>query len=196
MEAKNFGSVETTLGALLSSGAHGEAVEVALREVGPAVRRFLRSRLRDDDLAADAYSVFCAKVWRHLGTYRGDAPFRCWAFRVASNAARSVRADSWNRLAQRLDDRGAEGWASEDATEPSWLREERRARVLTAIRDRLRPEEQELIRLRIDDELRWDEAARLLTARGERVDAVTLRKRFERVKATLRTLVTQAAAEA
>jgi RNA polymerase sigma-70 factor (ECF subfamily) len=186
--------IEERIATLLARGEYVLAVELAIRDVGPGVRRFLRATLRDEDLAADAYSLFSEKVWRHLGTFRAEAAFRSWAFRVAANAARSVRDDAWHRLARRLEDDPAPAATVEHGVEAPWRVEEQRARALALLRARLRPEEQELVVLRVDRALPWDDAARVLAGRGQRVDVPTLRKRFERVKATLRTLALQDAA--
>ena len=43
--------------------------------------------LRDPDDAAEATQEAYIKVWRGLGSFRGDAMFTTWLYRVASNAA-------------------------------------------------------------------------------------------------------------
>ena len=43
--------------------------------------------LRDPDDAAEATQDTYVKVWRNLGSFRGDAMFTTWLYRVAANAA-------------------------------------------------------------------------------------------------------------
>lgn len=43
--------------------------------------------LRDPDDAAEATQETYIKVWRGLGSFRGDAMFTTWLYRVAANAA-------------------------------------------------------------------------------------------------------------
>lgn len=43
--------------------------------------------LRDPDDAAEATQETYIKVWRNLGSFRGDALFTTWLYRVAANAA-------------------------------------------------------------------------------------------------------------
>jgi RNA polymerase sigma-70 factor, ECF subfamily len=58
---------------------------------------------------------------------------------------------------------------------------------LRALRDELKPEDRELLVLRLDRELEWPEIALILGT-----DAATLRKRFERLKEKLRTMAQRA----
>jgi RNA polymerase sigma-70 factor, ECF subfamily len=64
-------------------GAWKELVESTHREVYSLCLRILR----DPDDAAEATQDAYLKAWRGLKTFRGDAMFTTWLYRVATNAA-------------------------------------------------------------------------------------------------------------
>ena len=76
----------------------GELIEKALagqaecfmvlvdRHIG-AVKKCLRSILRNQSDAEDALQEVLLKVWRHLSTFRAESSFRTWITRVAINEA-------------------------------------------------------------------------------------------------------------
>ncbi len=65
--------------------------ETAWRHLVEATQRDVYSLclriLRDPDDAAEATQDAYLKVWRGLGSFRGDAAFTTWLYRVAANAA-------------------------------------------------------------------------------------------------------------
>jgi RNA polymerase sigma-70 factor (ECF subfamily) len=63
--------------------AWAELVEATHREVYSLCLRILR----DPDDAAEATQDAYLKAWRALGTFRGDAMFTTWMYRVAANSA-------------------------------------------------------------------------------------------------------------
>ena len=60
---------------------------------------------------------------------------------------------------------------------------------LEVLRAELTAEDPTLLALRLDQELTWDEVAEVLSVEGRAVDAATLRKRYERIKARLAVIV-------
>jgi RNA polymerase sigma-70 factor (ECF subfamily) len=180
-------TVDARIADLLERKDYREAAELGFRELGPKIFGYLRSVLRDDELAADAYSVFSEHVWQNIHRFRGEAAFRTWAFRIAWNTAITIRQDAWRRLGRRLDG----DLASRLRTGPetvSALRIERHRVGLTRLRAMLTSEEQTLLTLRIDQQMLWNEVAYVLSSGGDTIDAPALRKRFERLKERLRLL--------
>jgi hypothetical protein len=57
-----------------------------------------------------------------------------------------------------------------------------RREALRRLREALDPDDQQLLSLRLDRELEWEELAQLLSEDGPPVTAAALRKRFERLK--------------
>jgi RNA polymerase sigma factor (sigma-70 family) len=73
-----------------------ELVEATYREVYSLCLRILRN----PDDAAEATQDAYLKAWRGLKSFRGDAQFTTWLYRVAANAALSrqrTRARRWDR---------------------------------------------------------------------------------------------------
>ena len=173
---------------LLRSGDVSAAATEALRGHGPEILRFLRSVLRDEDDAADAFSHFAENLWRGLSTFRGQSSLRTWAFRIAWNAARTLRHDAWHRRGRRFATGEASRIAEEIRTKTA-VRVERQRDELEALRQGLTAEDQTLLALRLDREFSWEEIAEVLSAGGERVQALALMKRFERLKKRLAEMV-------
>ncbi len=156
----------------------------ALRALGPSMLRYLRSMLRDEDAAVDAFSQFAENLWKGLATFRWDSSLRTWAFRLAYNAALNVRAEAWRRRARPF----ATGEASRIAEEvrtKTVIRVERQRQALDVLREALTDDERSLLALRVDQGLSWAEIAAVVSSEGRPVDANTLTKRFERLKERL-----------
>ncbi|HYN36660.1 MAG TPA: RNA polymerase sigma factor, partial [Actinomycetota bacterium] len=83
------GSDETVTPELIERCKAGD--ESAWRSLVEATQRDVYTLclriLRDPDDAAEATQETYVKVWRGLGSFRGDAMFTTWLYRVASNAA-------------------------------------------------------------------------------------------------------------
>jgi RNA polymerase sigma-70 factor (ECF subfamily) len=166
---------------LLTAGDPSSAAELAIRELGPPVIRFVRSSLRDEELAADAFSEFAEDLWKGLSSFRGDASVRTWAFRVAWHAVLRVRNDAWQRRRTPISQGPASALANRMLTATPIVLE-RQARALDSVRARLSIEEQSLLALRVDQELSWAEVAEVLASEGEQVQVDALMKRFQRLK--------------
>jgi RNA polymerase sigma-70 factor, ECF subfamily len=174
-------TVEERIQSLLAGGDTRGAAAEAIRGFGPRILGYLRSVLRDDGDAQEAFSVFAEHLWRGIGTFRGEASFRTWAFKIAWHAALGVRDDAWRRLGRRFETSEASRLAEEVRTR-SGLRVERQRQALDVLRDALTPEEQTLLALRVDQRLAWDDIADVLSTEEAPVEAAALRKRFERLK--------------
>ncbi len=175
---------EARIRALLESGDHAGAATAAIQEYGPQVLRYLRSLLRDEDDANDAFSVFAENVWRGLAGWRGEGSVRAWAFKLGWNAAMNLRNEAWRRRGRRFFTGEASALAEEIRTR-SHLKVERQRQVLDRLRESLDVEDLSLLTLRVDQKLAWAEIAEILSDGGERVEPTTLMKRYERLKARL-----------
>ena len=180
--------VEAHVQELLASGDLRGAATAAIQGFGPKVLGYLRSILRDDNDAADAFSHFAEDLWRGIGSYRGEAAFKTWAYKLAWCAAMHVRSDTYRRLGRRLESGEASKLALDVRTR-SVVRDEIQRRGLDKLRATLTPEEQTLLFLRLDQQLEWNEVAVVLSGDGEVVEAATVRKRYERLKTDLARLV-------
>jgi len=176
--------IEARIGELLAAGDRPGAATAAIQEFGPPVLRYLRSMLRDEDDASDAFSIFAENVWRGLGTWRGDGSLKAWSFRLAYNAALNLRSEAWRRRGRRFFSGEASALAEEIRTR-SHVKVERQRQALDKLRESLDVGEVSLLALRIDQRLSWAEIAEVLSRDGEPVEPAALMKRFERLKARL-----------
>ncbi len=55
---------------------------------GPELLAYLAGVCRDEQVAQELLQDTMVKVWRHAGTYRGDASVRTWLFAIARRTAR------------------------------------------------------------------------------------------------------------
>jgi RNA polymerase sigma-70 factor (ECF subfamily) len=170
--------VDRILATLASEGAEA-AAEMVLRERGPAVLRYLRSLLRDEDEADDAFSVFAQQVWKGIAAVRVKDAIDPWLFRIAFREAVRQRDDAWTRRKRTLPTSEADRVA--DEVRRSAASSERRLDALEKLRASLSLEEQHLLVLRIDHALPFEAIAETLGT----VDAAAVRKRFQRIKARL-----------
>jgi RNA polymerase sigma-70 factor, ECF subfamily len=181
---------EELVQSLLDAGDDREAATALLRTYGPVVLRYLRSLLREEGAVDDAFSLFAEWAWKGISRFRGESSLRTWAFGVAWNAARRVSDEAWQKRKERLKTSEASKLAQEIRAS-SALELDRQADQLAQLRRQLSADEQNLLVLRIDHQLSWDEIAAVLGSRGEAASAAVLRKRFERLKERIARLARQ-----
>lgn len=177
-------SVDDAVRALLASGDTPGAATAAIQEFGPPVLRYLRSLLRDEDDASDAFSIFAENVWRGLPSWRGEGSLKAWCFRLAWNAAINMKNEAWRRRGRRFFTGEASALADEIRTR-SHVKVERQRQALDKLRESLDVEDVSLLSLRIDQKLSWAEISDVLAETGEKAEPAALMKRFERLKARL-----------
>jgi RNA polymerase sigma-70 factor, ECF subfamily len=171
------------------------AATLAIRGYGAEIYGFLVTFHRDEEDAAEVFSIFSERLFRDLPGFQGDCSVRTWAYVLARHSSLNYRRDQRRRERRQLEmPEGSELSAiveqvrSETA---SYLRSERRARF-TALRESLSPEDQMLLALRVDRGLTWSDLARVLREEagplGEderKREAARLRKRFQILKERL-----------
>jgi RNA polymerase sigma-70 factor (ECF subfamily) len=173
------------------------AAEAALRAYGREISGFLLAlHRRDQDGAAEAFSLFAEGLWRSLPGFAWHCSFRTWAYAVARRCSLRQRRDARRRAARH----GAlpEGSALSRLVEAmardvrSSAAASRRSR-LVALREALPPQDQALIMLRVDRELSWNDLVHALhdgeaPIEGKALvrEAARLRKRFQTIKDALR----------
>jgi RNA polymerase sigma-70 factor (ECF subfamily) len=181
-------TVQSRVQQLIDAGDTSAAATEALRALGPEILRFLRSVLRDEEDAGDAFSHFAENLWKGLSRFRGESSLRTWAFRIAWNSALTLRSDAWHRRGRRFATGEATAIAEEIRTK-TVVRVARQRDELEKLRQNLSAEDPSLLALRLDREFSWEEIAEILSAGGTPVQAVTLMKRFERLKKKLAEMV-------
>jgi RNA polymerase sigma-70 factor, ECF subfamily len=178
----------------LERGGH-VAAELAIRGYGAEIFGFLRALHRDEEDAAEVFARFSERLVGNLPTFRGESSFRTWAYTLARHASLNYRRDVGRR--QRRQRPLPEGSKLSAIVEQprsetaSYLRTERRSRF-AALRASLPAEDQELLVLRVDRGLSWNDLARVLRDEASpltedelRRDSARLRKRFQLLKTRL-----------
>ena len=195
---------EAELRELHAAERYGEAATLVLERYGRELMTYLVAIARSETDAAEAFSQFTEDLWRGLPRFRWQSMARTWCYTLARNALFRVR-----RTAKR---RGGAAIALSDAPELARAAEQVRTATLTylrtqvkdelaALRERLSPDDQAILILRIDRKLSWLDVARALTDEDEPSDAelsrrsATLRKRFGRIKSELKQLLEARLAE-
>jgi RNA polymerase sigma-70 factor (ECF subfamily) len=187
--------IEREIRRLREQGDAAGAATLALRGYGAELFGFLVAFHRDEEDAAEVFSILSERLWRDLPGYRGECSFRTWAYTLARHASVNYRRD-----ARRLEKRQRplpEG--SELSVIVEQVRSETRPYLRTEPKDRMRalreslaPEDQALLILRVDRNLAWNDLAEVLHQGGDPLDedgrrreAARLRKRFQLVKERL-----------
>ncbi len=181
-------ALERDLAAALDEGRMSVAATLAIRGYGPQILGYLRSVVRDDGLADEAFSRFAEDLWKGIAGFRRESSLRTWAYRVAWNAARDLQTEAFRRRGRRLETAEISKVVQEvRSSSAAFLKEDARDK-LDKLRRSLSPEDQTLLILRVNRELSWKEVAQVLHTQDVPVDEPALRKRFERIKARLRRL--------
>jgi RNA polymerase sigma-70 factor (ECF subfamily) len=181
---------------LLAAGDLRAATAWVLRSYGSEVYGYVHTLLKNPDDAADAFAVAAEQVFMNIARFRGEASLRTWFYRIARHAAfadrrRPGRARvSVSELAHDLH------VAVRTATLEYQKSEIKNA--VAELRAQLAPEDRELLVLRVDRDLSWNDVALVLLG-GDGLDVAELkreaaraRKRFERIKDELRDAAQQA----
>jgi RNA polymerase sigma-70 factor (ECF subfamily) len=174
--------IEADVLALLDAGDLARAATAAIKGYGPQVLGYLTAVLRDDDEAADAFSVFCEDLWRGMASFRRESSVRTWAYRVAWHAAMRAARQPYRQRRRRLATSAASAIAAEVRSTTLTHMKQANVDKLAEVRKSLTAEEQTLLILRVDRELSWKDIAQVMAP----LDEAALRKRFERLKEALR----------
>jgi RNA polymerase sigma-70 factor, ECF subfamily len=178
------------------AGDWSGAATAALRSYGPEVLGFLYAALGNQADAREAYSLFSETLWRGLPGLRWQSSFRTWAYALARSALGRVLREPARR-----------GRMVQLSQAPEVLLETRLGRTVTAphlrsdvksqvrrLRLALDPDDQTILTLRVDRAMSWRDIAIVMAGEDAPETEVArqsalLRKRFERLKVRLKSLV-------
>jgi RNA polymerase sigma-70 factor (ECF subfamily) len=182
-------NVDASVSAHLARGDNASALRAILDAYGAELHTFVRSVLRNEHAASEAFAQVQEDLWRGLPGFRAESSLRTWAYVVAQRACFRHRARAGNRRDAPLS--AASPTALAARTDTSRRRREQRHALLVQLREELPEDDRALMILRVDRDLSWEDVARVLseTATSEEKPHVTvagLRKRFERIKERLR----------
>lgn len=177
-------TIEERAMAALATGQRQAALTEVVSGFGPEVLGFLAAVHHDADVAAEVFAETCEDLVRTFDQFRGDCSFRTWLFALAKTASRRHFEVANRRVRVNLSD-APEFAAACRTTTAKFLQTAWKDR-LQALRGALSPDDRALLVLRVDRDLPWNDIARVLAVDGEAPSTAALRKRFERIKVTLR----------
>ena len=182
------------------------AATALLETYGSEIFGFLLVRLRDPELASEAFADFTEDLWRGLADFRWVCSARAWAYTLARHAA--------SRIIRQRRRRGARVVPLSNAGPLSELAERVRSETAVALQTRTRNRivelreqlpigDQMLLMLRVNRGLPWLDIARIMASSSVdaaidlptetlTTEASRLRKRFQKAKEKLRRLATEA----
>jgi RNA polymerase sigma-70 factor (ECF subfamily) len=185
---------ETEIAELLAKGDGRGATRIILETYGREVFGYVLSLLKDEDVASDAFAEACESVFRSVASFRGQSSARTWFYAIARHAAFREARQQRRRRGERVS--GLEPYLAErvrTATE-AFRRTEVKDKV-AQLRAALADDERELLLLRTDRGLSWNEIATVnlgpedgADAERLKLEAARCRKQFERIKDKLRKL--------
>ena len=159
---------------------------MALEALGPEVHRFLGSALGDDVRTDDAFAETSERFWRSLARFEWRCSLRTWLYVIARREASRVRSGEQKRARGRVRISELADLIAK-VTSKSRTGGTRRT-AIARLRDELPADDRDLLILRVDRELSWEEIACAFledeAAPAESVtrEAARLRKRFQLVK--------------
>ena len=185
---------EADILALMSAGNERAAAAALVDLYGSEVFGFVCSLLKDQDDADDAFAQACTYVVTGIAKFRAESSLRTWFYTIARHAALRELKRASKRRAGRVS-------ALEDqlaAAVRTATLEYQKTQVkdqIAELRRALSDGERELLALRVDRKLSWEEIA-VICADSEaalpeadlKKAAARHRKQFERAKEKLREL--------
>ena len=192
-------ALEAEIRAHVEAGRIERATTALLEGYGDELLGYLHAVAPTHADADDVFSAVCEAVWSSLESFEFRSSFRTWMYGVARNQLRDHRRATARKM-RRLADPAAAEAVSQIAdrirsTTPPHLKSESLGR-LERLRASLDPDDRSLLVLRIDRGLSWNDIAIVLCDEEPAAEdlprlSARTRKRFERIKARLRALMTE-----
>lgn len=166
-----------------------EALSVLFRRHERPVYSLLYRMLSNHEDAEEALAEVFVKVWRAAGSFKGDAKFTTWLFRIAANTARDILRSRQVRREVYVEDVMADGVELADNSgsasanpEKHAIEAQERARIIRAMRE-LSEEDRLIISLYHFQELDYDEIVQITG-----IPAANLKVKLFRARQRLRKL--------
>lgn len=195
-------TIEGQAKAACDDGNYERAATILLSHYGPELLSFLIARARSEHEGQDAFSVTCEDLWRGLPGFQWRSSARTWAYAVARNAAHRIHSAPAPRHLGRHEGEQSAGLSdlvAQVRSSTAAFRKTKTKDQFRALRERLEPDDQLLLILRVDRELGFAEVAQIMLGDEQGGDdaritreAARLRKRFERLKMELKRLAREA----
>ena len=188
-------TLERTIRAAWAASDFDTAATLAIEGYAAEVLSFLVSRMRSQSDGQDVFSMFAEDLWRGLPEFGWRCSMRTWAYTLARNAANRYVSSPDRQLERNLARTQPERLSALVERVRSATQVHRRTDAkdrFRALRERLEPDDQMLLILRIDRGMAWRDIAIAIAGDSELDDeaiaraSARLRKGFERLKIALR----------
>jgi RNA polymerase sigma-70 factor (ECF subfamily) len=181
---------------LVEAGREREAANLLLKRLSPELGPFLHRILGNDALADEALSATGERLWRALGKFRWECSLRSWSYIVARREANRCRARHRLALGRQTSLSSAGELPAPRATSQHGLSTTRRD-ILEDLRANLSDEDRDLLVLRVERDLAWNEIAAAFLeedTRDEnaiRREAARLRQRYRSIRVAVAAAMAQ-----
>ncbi|HEX2657201.1 MAG TPA: sigma-70 family RNA polymerase sigma factor [Polyangia bacterium] len=181
-----------------------EAVaNIVFRDYGQEIYTFILANRRGHTWSADeVFSTFSEDLWRSLPQFEWRCSLRAWCYRLARSASVRFGRSPHNRAARRAPisvGALAEEIAAQVRTETGVHLQTEVKDMVRELREKLKPQDRDLLILRVDRDLPWRDVAIALAPMDALLDEASLtrlematRQRFTEVKKRLRKLAEDA----
>jgi RNA polymerase sigma-70 factor, ECF subfamily len=188
-----FEQLEAEARARCDGGEVDRAVALAVEGYGEEVFSFLISRLRNEDDASDVFAQACEDLLTSMPSFGWRCSLRSWFYRLARSAMVRYQRSPSNRPDRRVALSNVSELAEQVRSRTvAHLRSEVKDQ-LRKLREQLDDDDQQLLLLRVDRDLSWNEIAEITSDDElapdelERASA-RLRQQFQKLKTRLREL--------
>lgn len=181
----------------LVAGETTDATTLVIRSHGAEIMGLLVALSRDDQTAADAYALWCERLWSALPGFRFEASVRTFAYVLARRSLSDQRrAQHKHRHVVPVSPSKLPEAVVQARTATCTFRRTSVKDELLALREDLSQDDRMLLALRLDREMAWRDIARVIADEGATGEGATgedelertvlrLRKRFQRLKTQL-----------
>jgi RNA polymerase sigma-70 factor (ECF subfamily) len=201
MGEQELSAIEVAARMRWQGGDYQSCATVVFDGYGAELYSFLVARFHGNTSHADeAFSEFSEDFWRALPKFGWRCSIRAWCYKLTRSAAYRLQRSPLNQRGRRLSLSSVpwlDGVADQARTTtlPHFRTEVKDE--FQKLRDKLSPEDQDLLILRVDRDLSWRDVAHALqdTDVEEELDRGTeavLRQRFVEVKKRLKRLANEA----
>ena len=174
------------------SGRYDEASTIAIEKYGPGVMGLLVWSLDDYDKGNDAFAIWAEELWKSMAKFEWRCPLSGWAYRLGRSARARVLRDGFNKRRHSFSDNQLDNAVARVRTVTEIYRRTQVKDRFRSLRSRFSVDEQDLLVLRGDRGLSWNEIADALSSDPASPDAAvtpgSLRVRYHRLKEKLRDL--------
>jgi RNA polymerase sigma-70 factor (ECF subfamily) len=175
---------------LVEAGDHNGAAALAVGELGDEVYGYVLSRSRDEDEAGDVFAQACTDLLTSLPAFQFRCSIRTWFYRLARTAGARYRAAAGNRTDRRVALSQISEAVDQVRTRTHLHMRSEIKDGFRKLREQLDPDEQQLLTLRIDRDLAWNDIAEIIDDIDDPGEisraAARLRQEFQKLKDRLR----------